>query len=513
MPSRGSAPLGSRLLGRDTDSPLVVRLRVQTLLTASVVLSNVIGAVVVTALVTFVIPGPSLFTDDLLVVNAVVLPAYVVAALGVGITSGTVRSLRVLRWSIEERDPTPEDRAATLAVPARLTRMQAALWVLAGFVFTPLYGREDAQNVPRVAFTVLLGGLVVCGYSYLLTEFALRPVAAKALTAGALPRRWAGVRVRSLIVWAVGCAIPVAGLMLVAVFSLVRGDVTASRLAVTVLGLGGVTLTFGLLLTWIGLSATVTPIRLVRAGLADVGAGRLDRRVVVFDGTELGELQAGFNRMAQGLEEREQLRDLFGRHVGEEVAAAALRGSPQLGGEERQVAVFFIDLIGSTGLAAARPPAEVVGLLNRFFSVVVDVVEEHGGFINKFEGDGALAVFGAPADLEDTAGKALAAARCVQTRLTSELPECEAAIGVAAGRAVAGNVGHERRFEYTVIGDPVNEAARLCELAKTTPGRLIASASAVATASDEEQSRWQLGESVVLRGRDAPSQLATVCPG
>jgi adenylate cyclase len=512
MPSRGSAPLGSRLLGRDTDSPLVLRLRVQTLLTGSVVLANVIGAVVVIALVTLVIPGPSLFTDDLLWVDAVLLPAYVVAALGIGVTYGTVRSLRALRWSIEERDPTPADLAATLAVPARLTRMQAGLWVLAGFVFTPLYGHEDTQNVPRVAFTVLFGGLVVCGYSYLLTEFALRPVAAKALTAGGLPRRGTGVRVRNMIVWAVGCAIPVAGLMLVAVFSLVRGDVTASRLAVTVLALGGVTLTFGLLLTWLGLSATVTPIRLVRAGLADVAAGRLDRRVVVFDGTELGELQAGFNRMAEGLEEREQLRDLFGRHVGEEVAAAALRSTPQLGGEERDVAVFFIDLIGSTHLAATRPPAEVVGLLNRFFSVVVDVVEDHGGFINKFEGDGALAVFGAPLPLDDPPGKALAAARCVQTRLRAEIAECEAALGVAAGPAVAGNVGHERRFEYTVIGDPVNEAARLSELAKSVPGRLVASASAVDAAAQEEQSHWQQGESVVLRGREEPTRLATPRP-
>jgi adenylate cyclase len=512
MATRGAAPLGSRLLGRDTDSPLVLRLRVQTLLTASVVLANVIGAGVVIVLVTLVIPGPSLFTHQLLLVNAVLLPGYVVAALGIGVTSGTLRSLRVLRWSIEEREPSPEDRVAALAVPARLTRMQAALWVLAGVVFTPLYGVADVQNVPRVAFTVLFGGLVVCGYSYLLTEFALRPVAARALTAGAPPRRWAGVRVRNVLIWGVGCGLPVAGLMLVAVFSLARGDVSASRLAVTVLALGGVTLTFGLLLTWLGLSATVTPIRLVRAGLADVQAGHLDRRVVVFDGTELGELQAGFNRMAQGLEERERLRDLFGRHVGQDVAAEALKGSPQLGGEERQVAVFFIDLIGSTSLAASRPPAEVVGMLNRFFSVVVDEVENHGGFINKFEGDGALAVFGAPALLEDAAGRALAAARCIQERLSTELAETGAAIGVASGRAVAGNVGHERRFEYTVIGDPVNEAARLCELAKTVPGRLLASWSAVAAAAPDEQNRWESGDSVVLHGREEATVLGTPRP-
>lgn len=508
MRAEGAGPLGSRLLGQDTDSPAVLRWRVQTLLTGSVVLANVIGALVVIALIA-VIPGPSLFTHQLRLVDAVALPGYVAGALGVGVTVGTLRSLRALRWSMEGRAPTAADLRATLAVPARLTRLQAGLWLLAGALFTPLYGIQDSQNIPRVALTVLFGGLVVCGNSYLLTEFSLRPVAAKALTAGPPGRtRLAGVTSRSLLIWGVGSAIPVAGLLLVALFSLTRGNVSASRLAITVLALSGVTLAFGLLLTWLGISATVAPIRLVRAGLADVEAGRLDSRVVVFDGTELGELQAGFNRMAQGLTEREQLRDLFGRHVGRDVAAAALVSTPRLGGEEREVAVFFIDLIGSTALAARRPPAEVVALLNRFFSVVVDEVEDHHGFINKFEGDGALAVFGAPAELTDPAGRALAAARRVDERLRAELPEADAAIGVAAGRAVAGNVGHERRFEYTVIGDPVNEAARLAELAKTVPGHLVASAAAVDAADPAERAHWRTGESVLLRGRAQPTTLA-----
>ena len=504
-----AGPLGSRLLGRNEDSPLVLRLRVQTLLTVSVVMSNVTGAVVAIALIVWVIPGPSIVVHELRLVNAVALPVYVGGAIVVGVLAGTLRSLRVLRWSVEAREPTAAESAATLAVPARLTRLQAGLWLLAAVVFTPLYGAVDSQNIPRVAVTILISGLVVCANSYLLSEFALRPLAARALTAqGHGWARRAGVVSRTLLTWLVGSAIPVLGLMLVAVFSLWRRDVSADRLAVSILALGGVTLAFGLLLTWLGVSATVAPLRSVRAGLADIAGGRLDRRVVVFDGTELGELQSGFNQMAQGLQEREQLRDLFGRHVGQDVAEAALLRAPTLGGEEREVAVFFIDLIGSTALAASRPPVEVVSLLNRFFSVVVDEVEQHGGFINKFEGDGALAVFGAPNAVDDPAGRALAAARCIRRRLGQELPECEAATGVAAGRAVAGNVGDARRFEYTVIGDPVNEAARLAELAKTRPERLVASGMAVASANEAERSRWRSEESVVLRGRDRSTELA-----
>jgi class 3 adenylate cyclase len=90
-----------------------------------------------------------------------------------------------------------------------------------------------------------------------------------------------------------------------------------------------------------------------------------------------------------------------------------------------------------------------------------------------------------------------------------EVPECEAGIGVAAGQVVAGNVGAKERFEYTVIGEPVNEAARLCELSKAASDHLVASSDTVASASESERARWTLGETVTLRGHDEPTRLAT----
>ncbi|MGQ0576944.1 MAG: adenylate/guanylate cyclase domain-containing protein, partial [Pseudonocardia sp.] len=204
-------------------------------------------------------------------------------------------------------------------------------------------------------------------------------------------------------------------------------------------------------------------------------------------------------------------------------AAAAAAGEVRLGGEVRFVAVLFVDLVGSTELAARRPPTEVVTMLNRFFAVVVEVVEACGGWINKFEGDAALAVFGAPIALDDPAGCALAAARRLGERLAAELPEVSAGIGVSAGDAVAGNVGDLSRYEYTVIGDPVNEAARLTELAKSVPGRVTASGRAVQLALGSgtaggaaEAGRWDIGDETVLRGRSAPTRVATpraVTPG
>jgi adenylate cyclase len=214
--------------------------------------------------------------------------------------------------------------------------------------------------------------------------------------------------------------------------------------------------------------------------------------------------------MVSGLREREKVRDLFGRQVGEDVAQQALDDEIRLGGETREVTIMFVDLVGSTELASERPPEEVVDLLNRFFAEVVEVVEENGGWINKFEGDAALAIYGAPVPVDDAAGKALRAARVLQERLTEKVSELTAAVGVAGGEAVAGNIGAESRFEYTVIGDPVNEASRLTDLAKEYPGRVLASAGVLDAAASDEADNWELGDEVTLRGRKEATRLALV---
>ena len=226
------------------------------------------------------------------------------------------------------------------------------------------------------------------------------------------------------------------------------------------------------------------------------------------DASEVGLLQAGVNRMAEGLRERERIRDLFGRQVGEDVARAALESGTRMGGEEREIGALFVDLVGSTSMALAMPPTEVVRLLNRFFRVVIEAVEAEGGFVNKFEGDAALCIFGAPVPSPDPAGEALAPRDPWPQRLDAEVPEIGFGIGVSAGRAVAGNVGSEQRFEYTVIGDPVNEAARLCDLAKERDERVLASDAALAQAGAEEREAWEVGERTVLRGRLEATGLA-----
>jgi adenylate cyclase len=273
------------------------------------------------------------------------------------------------------------------------------------------------------------------------------------------------------------------------------------------MGVLGVNCLFaGFITTFFATRATADPIISVRRALARIEKGDLDVSVPVYDGTDVGLLQAGFNRMAAGLREREQLRDLFGMHVGVDVARRAIEDGVALGGEQRDVAVLFIDLVASTKLANTRPPAEVVELLNRYFGIVIEVVEGCGGFINKFAGDAALAIFGAPVPLDDRHSRALNAARLLAVRVAGEIADIDFGIGVASGTVLAGNVGAASRLEYTVIGDPVNEASRLAELAKQMPSRVAASGAIIEWAKDEAF-QWSTVEEVTLRGRLAVTQV------
>src|SRR6185503_1459791 len=484
---------GSWLLGKASESQLRRRVRIQVILTVFILSANLLGIGVALLLVIVAFPVPSVFSDAPAWLTWVVCPVYICLALLIGPFWITRRPVYALRWSIEERTPTREDQLNTFLAPWRVAKAHLILWGVGTTLFTTLYGLQNTTFIPRFLFTISFAGVVIATACYLLTEFALRPVAAQALEAGPPPRRLtAGIMGRLMIVWLLG-SLPVVGIALLAVFAISLQNLTETQFAVAV---------------WIVSWLTATPVRVVRAALNHVERGDLDCNVVVFDGTELGELQRGFNSMVEGLKERERVRDLFGRHVGREVAAAAEQQRPKLGGEERQVAVIFVDIIGSTQLVTARPATEVVDLLNRFFAVIVEEVDRHHGFVNKFEGDAALAVFGAPNHLDRPEDEALAASRAIARRIRDEVPECEAGIAVASGVAVAGNVGAKERFEYTVIGEPVNEAARLCELAKSTPTHLLASSETVQTSSEKECSHWTFGDTVTLRGHDEPTRLA-----
>jgi len=179
-------------------------------------------------------------------------------------------------------------------------------------------------------------------------------------------------------------------------------------------------------------------------------------------------------RAVQEQEEKKFIRQVFGRHASESVVEDALRRGLQLGGEEKEITILISDIRDFTSLAEKLPPAEVVELLNSYFTEMVDVISQNGGTVNKFMGDGLLAIFGAPVSYSNHAERAVGAALAMLERL-SEFNLQQAArghvklrlgIGISTGRVVVGNIGSTERMEYTVVGDAVNLAARLDNLNK-----------------------------------------------
>lgn len=505
-------PLPQALVGR---SGLKLVRRVRRRLFVAIAIANLVGVAVVFTCIVWVLPGNSV--DDapmVLAVNAIFGAIYLVLVVPVGIIWGEAWLRGGRRWIQEGRPPTDRELTAVLRAPMRLFFIHATIWLTAAVLFSVLNAFIAFDLVARVAFTVALGGLTTSAFTYLLAEQITRPLAKAALSIRTVGKpRLPGVTTRTMLGWTLGTGVPLIGLIIVGIFTIVDPASSSKvKLGITMLVLAGTALVVGWWIAVLGARAVAHPITGLRRAINALGEGDLDTRVEVSDGSVLGLLQAGFNDMARGLQEREQLRDLYGRQVGEEVARDTLERGTELGGELVEVAVLFVDVVGSTELAATRPPHEVVDLLNRFFGVVVDEVLAQGGWVNKFQGDATLVVFGAPAELDDAADRALATARALARRLPAEVPELAAGIGVAHGPAVAGNIGDERRFEFTVIGDPVNEASRLTELAKQRTPMVLASADAVDAAGPDERAHWTVEGTADLRGRAQPTRLATPVP-
>ncbi|NLU83715.1 adenylate/guanylate cyclase domain-containing protein [Rhodococcus sp. HNM0569] len=476
----------------------------------SMAVANLFGALMVFAFIRYGLPIPeseAIIADH--VRNVVIFGAYLAVAGIVSLTAAAMMLRSVVRWQLRGGPPRRSEQMSALHAPLRQAIVHLALWIGGGVIFTLLTVTEMPSLAIAVVVTVGMAATTTFGFTYMLGERILRPVAAQALSEGQFDRTMApGVGTRMGMTWGLGTLMPVIGIILLCVTQLTTNLVLSPEaLAWTILLIALLTVVQAFALSMLTASQISDPIRQLRRAIERVQRGATDVRVEVFDGSEIGRLQVGFNRMMRESDERKLLRELFGQHVGEDVARRALQFGTELGGETRFVAVLFVDMVGSTGAAAEKPPGEVVTMLNDFFRVVVDVVDRHHGFVNKFMGDAALAIFGAPLDRPDAPTAALAAARELRFALAG-IVGLDIGIGVSAGLAVAGNIGASERFEYTVIGDPVNEASRLTELAKLEPSRVLASTSALYFADEDEQAHWNLGDRVQLRGRSRDTHLA-----
>ena len=231
----------------------------------------------------------------------------------------------------------------------------------------------------------------------------------------------------------------------------------------------------GILLS-LGLSRYFSnPIMKLRESTKALGMGNFDHRVSINRNDELGDLGSAFNKMAEDLALKEKIKDSFGRYVTPEIVDLILANPDNqwMKGSEVEATVLFVDIRGFTTLSEDKEPESIVELLNDYFARVTDIVVKHGGHINKFVGDGAMAVFGTPVPTPQHAEAAVMAALDIQEEIARldrekkmEDVAIQVGIGVNSGAMVAGNLGSQRKMEYTVIGDNVNVASRLTSRAK-----------------------------------------------
>lgn len=479
------------------------------LYSAMVLGANISAAVAVMLFVRFFLPMPEIAELSRSTVN---LPAIGVAYVAFAVIVGVLVTLMLFRPVLDwQRSPDDHDpnmvRNLVLRIPVYQAGVAAFVWLVGIVIAVVIAANISGRLALVVAVSTGLTGALTVLITYLQAERLVRPVAATALA-----RRFEDstleppIKQRLIFTWLMSSGVPLVGIVLVLLaqrsgFFSTDADLTPALLALAITAIGT-----GLIGTLFAVMSVVDPILELQDAINRVRKGEANVEVDIYDGSELGVLQAGFNEMMRGLRERQRVRDLFGRYVGTEVAQRALEERPELGGEDRKVAVLFIDVIGSTNFAVDNSPERVVEELNRFFEHVVEVVHRNKGIINKFQGDAALAVFGAPLQVTDSTSLALQAAR--ELRIELQGLELQAGIGVAAGHVVAGHIGGADRFEYTVIGDAVNEAARLTELAKDTPGGVLTNASTLKVANEVEQRRWTFMKSIELRGRRKMTQLA-----
>jgi adenylate cyclase len=283
--------------------------------------------------------------------------------------------------------------------------------------------------------------------------------------------------------------------------------------------LGLLTLMIAWTLTLLFARQITTPLTELADVASKMAAGNFSIRVAEKSKDEIGRLAGAFNEMATGLQEREWLKDMFGRFVSQEVADGIREGKIILEGENRVVSVLFCDIREFTDFSERHTPNEVVKLLNEYLPLVVQAAQKYGGMVNKFGGDSTLIIYGAPYEVQNDALKAVLTAleiqlavRHLNTQLAQIGESLRVGVGINTGVALAGAVGPMERQEYTVIGNTVNLAARIDGLNKQFPEHDILISAWTYEALGEFRSQFELVSlgDVPIRGKMEPIEIWAV---
>lgn len=255
----------------------------------------------------------------------------------------------------------------------------------------------------------------------------------------------------------------------VSVFSLEKAKEEENDLAFAILTSGALALAGSLLAIMLVSRGLTRPIHNLLRGTKEIREGNFNIRVPVKGKDEIGELSASFNEMAKGLALNQRYHTVLTQVADKGIARALMRGEVRLGGELREVSVLFCDIRGFTAFTEGMNPEEVIILLNEHMTAMTEIVHKHHGVVDKFVGDLIMAIFGAPvASANDTQNAAKCAIEMIERRRQlnqSSLYQLAVGIGLTTGTNLVGCMGSINRLDYTVLGEKVNLASRLCDAA------------------------------------------------
>ncbi|MCA9100943.1 MAG: adenylate/guanylate cyclase domain-containing protein [Planctomycetales bacterium] len=423
------------------------------------------------------------FRHTVIVYNAIAYP--VAVTLWIVLLSRLVGPYRRLcRGETIDAGLLMRTRRRIVNLPWGLVVIAGVTWLMCIPAF--LYGltRPSEPLDPRVAYhltvSFVIAGSIGVTHGFFAVELVSQRWIYPLLFQDAHPAETPGAISLTLtgrgLLWAFSsCVCPICALLLIRIVARSPGETLLSEMTVGVVGI-----LFGLTTAWMLGQLVTRPVYALHKAAKSVAAGNLDTHVGLLHADEFGPLIAEFNRMVADMREKQYLQEMFGRHVGTEAARRILARDPGLGGSEDCVTVMFADLRDFTARSSDEPADEVVATLNVFLSEMVDVIERRGGMVNKFLGDGLMALFGVGEDDHQHADAALGAAlemvaqlECVNRRLgPSSHGNLRMGVGIHTGMAIVGSIGSPQRLEYTAIGDTVNIASRIEGLTKVV-GRCV----------------------------------------
>lgn len=263
------------------------------------------------------------------------------------------------------------------------------------------------------------------------------------------------------------------------------------------------------------------PLKRLTRFVEQIRNGNYAARTPVTQDNEIGILAASVNSMAAGLEEREKIKDVFGRMVDPAVRDHVLKGNSDMGGTLTEATILFSDIRGFTTLSEKMAPDRVVRLLNRYFESMSQAISSYDGLVNKYIGDAVMALFGVLTNSPLQADMAVGAAVAMQknlaqlnTEFVSEgLPVIQSGIGIHKGKVLAGNIGCSARMEYTVIGDVVNAASRIEGLTKHLADGVAISGEVKNALQDPNRYHYRFLARAIVKGKEIPVELFEIIDG